>query len=123
MLRAPGRSLKSRKIFALANSPKVPLALSVITSGTSFLTSRVRSAVSGSAGLSTTTRMSGVGLLELVRQVLEVRLGLGLELEERDDGAPVTARAAGERRRHQGEDTGDGREPEAFGRTWPAPRA
>ena len=43
----------------MANSPKVPLAFRVITSGTSFLTSRVRSAVSGSAGLSTTTRMSG----------------------------------------------------------------
>ena len=63
-----GSSLKSRKILAVANSPNVPLAFSVMTSGTSFFTSRVRSAVSGSAGLSTTTRMSGFSLLELARR-------------------------------------------------------
>lgn len=51
--------MKSRKILALANSPNVPLALSVMTSGASFLTNLVRRAVSGSAGLSTMTRIFG----------------------------------------------------------------
>ena len=55
-----GSLLKSLKILAVANSPKVPLPFRVKTSGTSFFTSRVRRAVSGSAGLSTTTRMSGL---------------------------------------------------------------
>ena len=82
-----GSDLKSRKIFAVANSPKVPFALRVITSGTSFLTSRVRKRRLRVGRVVDDDTDARVGLLELLRQVLEVGLRLRLELEERDDGA------------------------------------